>query len=268
MCVKIIYYGGCEARKCKVIQIIHPDICHADFERIPVLSPNSTLLSYFKALPSHNNNKKPSRICWTFGDGRDTCINYPETFTGQYAVSHLYNQSGQYEVCIKITYYGGCEARKCRVIEIIHPDICGADFERLQTTAGTTPLTVGFKALPSHNNNKKPVRICWQFGDGRDTCITYPATYTGHYEVVHHYNQPGQYQVCVSILYAGGCEARKCKVVVVPPPQANCSVNLFEITPSITSLVRGFLAVPHTEPTRRPERICWYFGDGEDTCIN
>jgi hypothetical protein len=71
----------------------------------------------------------------------------------------------------------------------------------------------------------------------------------------------------VNILYAGGCEARKCKLVVVPPPQATCSVNLFEITPSITSLVRGFLAVPHTEPTRRPERICWYFGDGEDTCI-
>ena len=267
VCVKIIYYGGCEARKCKPVVITQPDICRADFERIPFLSTNDPLRTYFKALPEHNNNKKPSKICWTFGDGTDTCITYPENYTGQYGVAHNYNQPGQYEVCVKIIYYGGCEARKCRMVEIIHPDRCSADFERLPLTAGTTPLSVGFKALPWHNNNKKPVRICWTFGDGTDTCINYTPNHTGPYVVAHRYNHPGQYEVCVKIIYAGGCEARKCRVISVPPPQANCSVNLIEITPSITSLVRGFLAVPHSEPTRRPERICWYFGDGEDTCI-
>ena len=267
VCVSILYFGGCQARKCKQIEIIVPDSCRADFERIPVLAPNNTLLSYFKALPGHNNNRKPAKICWTFGDGRDTCINYTETYTGQYVTSHLYNHSGQYEVCVKIQYFGGCEARKCRQIEIIVPDSCRADFETLPITAGTTPLTVGFKALPWHNNDKKPVRICWTFGDGRDTCITYPSNYTGQYDVAHHYIQAGQYEVCVNILYAGGCEAKKCKQITVPPLQVNCTVNLFEINPSITSLVRGFLAVPHTEPTRRPERICWTFGDGRDTCI-
>ena len=267
VCVKILYYGGCEARKCETIRVVTPEACRADFERIPVIAPNNSLLTYFKALPGHNNNKKPSKICWTFGDGRDTCINYTETFAGQYVVSHLYNHSGQYEVCVKILYYGGCEARKCRQIEIIVPDTCRADFESLPITAGTTPLTTNFKALPWHNNNKKPARICWTFGDGRDTCITYPSNYTGRYDVAHHYNQPGQYEVCVKILYYGSCEARKCKQITIPPVQANCTVNLFEITPSITSLVRGFMAVPHTEPTRRPERICWIFGDGRDTCI-
>ena len=267
VCVIIQYYGGCEARKCEVVRVQTPDTCRADFERIPVLAPNNTLLSYFKALPGHTNNKKPSKICWTFGDGRDTCINYTETFTGQYVASHLYNRSGQYEVCVTILYFGGCEARKCRKIEVIVPDTCRADFENLPIAAGTTPLTTNFKALPGHNNNKKPVRICWKFGDGRDTCITYPSNYTGLYNVAHHYTQPGQYEVCVTIVYEGGCEARKCKQITVPPVQTNCTVNLFEITPSITSLVRGFLAVPHTEPTRRPERICWIFGDGRDTCI-
>ncbi len=267
VCVKIIYYGGCEARKCKVVEIIHPDICRADFERLPLTTGTTPQTILFKALPWHNNNKKPVKICWTFGDGTDTCITYTPNFTGPYVVPHHYSQPGQYEVCIKILYYGGCEARKCKVVEIIHPDSCRADFERLPFTAANTPLTVGFKALPWHNNNKKPVRICWTFGDGTDTCINYTPTHTGPYVVAHRYNQPGQYEVCVKIIYAGGCEARKCRVVSVPPPQPNCSVNLFEITPSITSLVRGFLAVPHTEPTRRPERICWYFGDGEDTCI-
>jgi hypothetical protein len=85
--------------------------------------------------------------------------------------------------------------------------------------------------------------------------------------VSHRYNNAGTYEVCVMILYYGGCEARKCRPIVVPPPQQACMVRLFEITPSITSLVRGFLAVPHSTPPARPVLICWYFGDGDDTCI-
>ena len=267
VCVKIQYYGGCEARKCENVRVGRPDTCRADFERVPVVGTNNPLHAYFKALPQHNNNRKPSKVCWTFGDGRDTCINYPENYTGLYGISHLYNQPGQYEVCVKIQYYGGCEARKCKPVTIIRPDSCGADFERLPIAGTSNPLQAYFKALPQHNNNRKPSKICWQFGDGRDTCINYPENYTGLYGVSHLYNHPGQYEVCVKILYYGGCEARKCREVVIPPPPVNCTVRLFEITPSITSLVRGFIAVPQTQPARRPERICWYFGDGEDTCI-
>jgi hypothetical protein len=84
---------------------------------------------------------------------------------------------------------------------------------------------------------------------------------------MHHYAQPGTYEVCVKIIYYGGCEARKCREIVVPPPHQVCNVQLFEIIPSLTSLVRGFVAVPSSNPPRRPELICWYFGDGQDTCI-
>jgi PKD repeat protein len=265
VCVKIFYYGGCEARKCKPVQIGRPDTCDADFERLPVVPSNNPLTVAFKALPSHNNNRKPAKICWSFGDGDDTCINYPNTYTGIYGVRHTYRHPGLYPVCVKILYYGGCEARKCKPIQVGRPDTCTADFERLPVT-GTSPLLQGFKAIPQHNNNRKPAKICWAFGDGRDTCINYPENYSGQYVVTHRYSQPGQYTVCVKILYYGGCEARKCKAIVIPPIQ-NCNVNLFEITPSITSLVRGFLAVPSATPPSRPVRVCWYFGDGDDTCI-
>ena len=265
VCVRILYAGGCESRKCKNILAGRPDSCSADFERIPV-SSNNPLEAGFRALPWHNNNKKPVRICWNFGDGNDTCINYPSGYAGPYTAFHRYADPGLYEVCVRILYAGGCESRKCRNIQIGQPDSCSADFERLPVPPAT-PLTVGFRALPWHSNNKKPVRICWNFGDGSDTCITYSNTYTGPYGVVHHYQQPGQYEVCVRILYAGGCESRKCRMIAVPPPPVSCSVRLFEIIPSVTSLVRGFLAVPHAEPARRPERICWFFGDGEDTCM-
>ena len=130
-------------------------------------------------------------------------------------------------------------------------DSCSADFERAPIPLALLHLQLDLKALPWNNNNRKPARVCWEFGDGRDTCINYPENYTGLYTVVHRYLQPGQYEVCVKILYYGGCEARKCKTIVVPPPPVNCTVRLFEITPSITSLVRGFLAVPSFNSTKK-----------------
>ncbi len=266
VCVKIKYYGGCEARKCKPIQIGRADSCRTDFERLPLSTTNNPLHATFKALPSHNNERKPQKICWEFGDGKDTCITYMQNFSGPYLVNHRYDQPGLYVVCVKILYYGSCEARKCKPIQIGRADSCRADFERIPASA-TNSLVQAFRALPWHNNNKKPQKICWRFGDGKDTCINYPANYNGQYIISHRYDEPGTYEVCVKIDYYGGCDARKCKEIVVPPVPVNCSVRLFEITPSINSLVRGFFAVPHSNPERRPIRVCWYFGDGEDTCI-
>jgi hypothetical protein len=265
VCVKILYYGGCEARKCKEIRIGNPASCTADFERLPVTTTTPYTVA-LKAIPWNNQNRKPKTICWTFGDGKDTCIDYPENYQGIYGVLHRYMQPGQYEVCIKILYYGGCEARKCKNIQVGHPATCTADFERAPIQ-DNNPLTIALKALPWNSQNLKPKTICWKFGDGRDTCINYPENYTGPYLVGHRYAQQGRYEVCVKIFYYGGCEARKCKDITIPPPPVECRVRLFEITPSITSLVRGFYANASSNPDRRIERICWYFGDGDDTCI-
>jgi hypothetical protein len=265
VCVRIVYEGGCDSRKCKIIQVIEPDSCRANFE---MLSSNATALGkYFIAQPWHNHNKKPVQVCWNFGDNRDTCIQYLTSYTGSYAVYHLYPHAGTYNVCVKIAYDGGCQSYSCKTIQIVEPDSCRADFEKIPVTTGANLLTTGFRALPWNSNNRKPSRICWTFGDNRDTCINYPETYTGSYFVNHTYSQPGQYEVCVKILYFGGCEARKCKPIAIVLPPDTCRVQLFEITPSITSLTRGFYVLPSSSNNRRVERICWNFGDGTDSCV-
>ena len=264
VCVKILYYGGCEARKCKEVNV--GEFCRADFERLQVNTTADQLHAAFKALPWHSQNKKPKQICWKFGDGKDTCISYPENYTGVYGVRHDYDRPGNYEVCIKILYYGGCEARKCKLIHVGENIQCKADFERLPISTTNNPLHVAFKALPWHVNDKKPKEICWKFGDGRDTCIQYGEDYNGPYVVHHRYERPGNYEVCVKINYYGGCEARKCKLIKVEAP-GECRVKLFELTPSITSLTRGFFASPWSSENKRPVRVCWYFGDGTDTCV-
>ncbi len=264
VCVSILYDGGCLAYKCKPIIISRPDSCAADFERLPNTTPNPLIANY-KALPYHSNNKKPVRVCWQFGDGHDTCLYYTVTYTGMYNVIHTYRFPGLYQVCVSILYDGGCLAYKCKSLQIGRPDTCGADFERLPSPTAN-PLLVYLRALPQHNNNRKPSRICWQFGDGHDTCINYPENDTLPYVVSHRYAQPGTYNVCIHILYFGGCEAGKCKYIQVYPPPT-CSVTLFELTQSATSLTRGFVAIPTTVPYSRPQRVCWHFGDGHDTCI-
>src|SRR5258705_6663972 len=40
-----------------------------------------------------------------------------------------------------------------------------------------------------------------------------------------------------------------------------------EVSPSVNSLTRLLHAVPNSFPNRPIEKICWYFGDGTDSCI-
>ena len=269
VCIRIKYDGGCVAEKCNTVVLSGPtlaDSCAANFTIAPVSSVTS-LARKFIAQPWHNKNKKPVRICWEFGDGKDTCIQYPTSYTGDYFVEHRYLQPGQYNVCVIIKYDGGCEKRKCNLVNVppvtLMPDSCKADFTIHPITA--TPLGRKFTAMPWHNRNKKPVRICWTFGDGKDTCIQYPTNYTGDYWVEHKYTQPGQYEVCVNIKYDGGCEKRTCRMVEIAIPQDVCSFDLTEIPVTAASLERKFYV--GLMPNRRAEKICWSFGDGTDTCV-
>jgi PKD repeat protein len=265
VCVRISYQGGCVAEKCKYIQVGETDSCSADFQSV---SPSPTSLSkYFTALPWNNHNKKPLRVCWQFGDGTDTCIQYTTTYTGSYSVNHIYAAPGEYNVCVRILYDGGCESYKCKSVQVGVADECRADFEKIQQAATNNPLHVYYRALPWNNHQRKPSQVCWEFGDGRDTCIQYPENYTGQYVVAHDYNHAGLYEVCVRIRYYGGCEAHKCKMVLVNAIGDQCHVRLLEGAQSATSLSRNFYAVTGTTINSPAHRICWRFGDGTDTCI-
>jgi PKD repeat protein len=253
------------SQECKTVVIQAPDSCAADFERIQSSTANP-LLAYFRALPWHNNNKHPEEICWHFGDGSDTCIQYDPSQAGNYVVSHHYQQNGIYNVCVRIRYQGGCIAEKCKPVQIGVPDSCSADFE--VSTNTTTPLTRKFTAQPWNSQNKRPVRICWRFGDGTDTCIQYTNSSTAPYFVYHTYASPGIYEVCVKILYDGGCEATKCRNIQAGTPD-ECRADFERIpTTSTNDPFRiYFRALPWNNNNRKPQRICWEFGDGRDTCI-
>jgi PKD repeat protein len=270
-CVKIKYYGGCVAEKCKPVAILPTtpaDSCQANFETLQAAA--GSLSRTFVALPWHNLLKKPWKICWQFGDGRDTCIQYDSSYTGTYMVNHQYYNAGVYNVCVRIYYFGGCIADKCKSVTVgtITPaDSCSANFEVI--SAGLSTLTRIFVAQPWHNNNKRPEKICWKFGDGRDTCINYNPAQTYNYTVTHTYAQPGIYNVCVKIKYQGGCVSEKCKPVTVGTvtPADSCLADFSVTSFNSTPFIKKYTALPWHNNNKRPEKICWIFGDGRDTCI-
>lgn len=252
---------------CKTITISHDtsaDSCSASFETLS--SATNALTLAFVAKPWHNHQKKPEEICWNFGDNHDTCIKYDPALSNNYAVYHTYSQRGQYNVCAKILYQGGCASYYCHVITIGN-DECKADFNVDSITV--SPLAKHFVAQTWDAFGKKPLKICWDFGDGTTECKQYSTTTTDAYAINHTYAKSGQYNVCVSILYDGGCESKKCKTITIEtphPPVDTCFVNIFEVATNLNNLVRHFYA--GLTPNHRPERICWIFGDGKDTCIN
>lgn len=250
---------------CRTVNLTNTstDFCTAGFT--DTLYSTATGSKIFVAKPWHNHDKKPEKICWTFGDGTDTCINYNPLLSNNYAVSHHYNQPGQYNVCVKIIYQGGCQTTYCRIVQVGMGDTCKADYNMEPVSA--SPLSRRFNALPWHVQQKKPLKVCWLFGDGTDTCIQYPVTYTGSYWVNHSYASYGQYNVCVKLFYDGGCEAQRCKVISVAQMTTNdsCQLNIFEMASNTYNLGRHFYAV--INPNKVAEKICWNFGDGTDTCI-
>ncbi len=82
------------------MEVGEPDSCRADFETL--LATNNLLRAYYRAVPWHNNNKKPEQICWNFGDNHDTCINYNTAIDNNYAVGHTYANAGTYNVAFML----------------------------------------------------------------------------------------------------------------------------------------------------------------------
>ncbi|RYF85108.1 MAG: PKD domain-containing protein [Chitinophagaceae bacterium] len=244
--------------------------CNAGFQWADSVVTNP-LAHYLKLYGSGSNNanKVIKAVCWNFGDGTDTCILATPGTTPPLNIVHKYTQSGTYNVCIRVTFDGGCVAEKCNSIKLNAPvvaDSCAANYT-IQNIL-VTRLGRKFIAQPWHSNNKKPVRICWTFGDGKDTCIQYATSYSGDYWVEHKYAQYGQYEVCVIIKYDGGCEKRKCNPVVIAspmPPADTCTLDLSETTANPANLERKFYV--GLMQNRRAEKICWTFGDGTDTCV-
>jgi hypothetical protein len=259
VCARVQYQGGCKAEYCHEVKVSNEDSCRIEYKTEKIAS--NRLALQFIAQPVINNDKKPVRLCWKFGDGKDTCIEYTQGTNKPFTVSHAYAHAGNYEACVAVLFDGGCEARYCHqvtIAEIPPPPShdCSVGIHMVASNGKEQKFSAEVM------NSKVPLKICWNFGDGRDTCI-YPdhPTREGQLAIVHEYPGPGRYELCVKVWYDGGCMAEKCRVVEIAGQQADvCGGYMSISTVGIKKvLFKGFSV---TNPSDHPISWRWNFGDG------
>jgi PKD repeat protein len=259
VCVKVQYQGGCKADNCHEIRLSANESCHIEYKTEKIASNRLGL--QFIAHPVSSNDKKPVRLCWKFGDGKDTCIEYPQGTDKPFTVSHVYAHAGNYEACVAVLFDGGCETKYCHQVTIAE-----------LPTPPPADCSVGINVVASNGreqkfyaevvNSKVPLKICWNFGDGRDTCINldHPAR-EGQLAMVHEYPGPGRYELCVKVWYDGGCMAQKCRVIEIAGQQSDvCGGYMSISTAGVRKLLfKGFSV---TNPSDHVISWRWNFGDG------
>jgi PKD repeat protein len=260
VCVIIKYQGGCKADFCHQVTAAETITCKTAYRT--ETANDQPLLKYFIAQPWNSQQKKPVRICWKFGDGKDTCVQYAAASGQHYVVKHIYAHAGRYETCVKVLFEGGCEAQYCRVETVgepaTHPDTCFVHVKEAASALSHTKRKFYADLAPG----KVPLKICWRFGDGQDSCVnlSHPPT-DKELEMVHAYPAPGRYELCAMVWYDGGCTAQTCRIVEIA--SAGTDVCGGYMTDSLTALrtvlFRGFSimnANDHVVGWR------WIFGDG------
>jgi PKD repeat protein len=264
-CLKINFAGGCQSQDCHPINVQSPppppaDSCRAQFGIEPVTA--TPLARRFNAQPWHSTNKRVLKVCWTFGDGRDTCLQYGPGFTGPYTATHNYAAFGTYTTCVTIFYDGGCQSSECHPVPVLNPapndSTCVVRIYE-SGASGTTAPERHFFVTPG--TDRVATRLCWTFGDGRDTCydLPNPATLTS-LGVNHRYAAPGTYTVCAKLYYLGGCVAVSCRTVIVRASNGACGAYLTDsLTAERTIFFRGAGIQP---PNDHVINYRWTFGDG------
>lgn len=134
-----------------------------------------------------NTSQNASDYFWDFGDGNTSTATNP---------SHTYQQAGTYTVRLRASNPQTCN----QVDSIVH-----------SLNIATTPLAA-FKVTPInpevntpydfHNESQGATSYHWDFGDGQQSDEMNPS---------HAYGKSGEYNVCLTVTNAYGCQDKTCK---------------------------------------------------------
>ncbi len=136
---------------------------------------------------------------------------------------HTFPHAGTYEVCFTIKTVRDCESKVCAqiIVQPVLPVACTAalNFEKL------TPKKFRFNSVASVvATNDNIIERKWDFGDGTTSSDISPAHEFPHY---------GNYEVCLNIKTAKGCESKICVPVKVEEtaPSNDISVIVVSLYP-------------------------------------
>ena len=210
VCLTIKTAKGCTDTKCMIVQV--KSRCHADFR----FENTSAGVKFNSNISTVSDGDSIIGRAWNFGDGS-------AILKGPIDPLHKFPHAGTYNVCLVIWTKNGCENRICKQVTVPQstPE-CRARFvfERV------APQKFRFSSRPSIvAPGDEIVERQWNFHDGTDVVTTNDVS------ILHEFEKPGMYEVCLKIKTAKGCESRFCTVVRVEEKQHEGSVKIICLYP-------------------------------------
>lgn len=134
---------------------------------------------------------------WDLGDGTTSTERNPK---------HHYKRKGSFTVTLTIIGAYQNAATVSKVLTVVNlPPVADPD----GPYEGTLGKEIVFSGAQSHDPDGKVVRYIWDFGDGT----------TGEgATVIHTYRNPGEYEVCLTVIDDEGASARACTAAKITPP--------------------------------------------------
>lgn len=200
-CLKVYINSTCFKVACKTIIIGPVDSCNLQvkwrFEKDPA-NPKKVKFINETIVPAAG-----AQYLWTFGDGTSSNDKDPV---------HLYQNSGQYKVCLLVRISNTCARESCSVINI-DSSACRVEAKFDFRIDSLQRNKVYFQNHTATNADS--VYYVWKFGDGTTSHDVNPT---------HIYQQPGIYEVCLVAETKNGCRSVYCKKIEVGPI-LNCPVE-------------------------------------------
>ncbi len=238
VCLTIHDNSGCENTYCDSVTVtpLTPGDCMALFT---YYQQDSTLTIQF-ADASTSSHDITSHY-WTFGDGHVSDNANPH---------HTYFAPGTYEVCLTIHDNSDCTDTYCTTITVDSVPVgeCHALFGWNQL-----PNTLTIHFSDSSSSTHDLISYYWVFGDGH--------TGDGH-NPNHTYENPGTYEVCLTVHDNTGCEDTYCQTITVdsiPPGECMALFTYMQVPNTLTIHFINSSTSNHDITSYQ-----WNFGDGHE----
>jgi len=178
---------------------------------------------------------------WHFGDGESS---------EQHNAHHTYSEPGTYEVCLTIHDNSDCSDTYCQIITVdsVAGDDCMALFGYVQLE---NTLTIHF--IDSSSSSHDITSYLWNFGDGHIG--------DGH-SPNHTYENPGTYEVCLTIHDNSDCNDTYCQIITVDSVAQGDCMALFGYFQSENTLTIHF--IDSSSSSHDITSYLWNFGDGHN----
>ncbi|OFY67199.1 MAG: hypothetical protein A3H98_01130, partial [Bacteroidetes bacterium RIFCSPLOWO2_02_FULL_36_8] len=248
VCLNVYASNGsmvCKNSICKKIDVKFEDVCEMDAKFTFKYGKCGTI--YFTDLSSVTCHTTISSWYWEFGDGTASNLQNP---------SHVYNNPGNYIVCLTIFGDNGivkCKDRICVTIKTDYKQTPCALYPGFNYTNNNN--LYWFKDASFAGTGTTITGWFWSFGNGYTSTLQNPS---------HTYLKPGYYKVCLTIYGENcgqKCSKQICYTIFVKGPIYNCIVTANFNFKGI-GYTKQFAEVSFLSAGTTITGWYWNFGDG------